>query len=79
LVLGWYIVGIRLVSLRHGIGRGYYGIYDYFKRGILPLSYTVDRLMPQFQNKYLLLGFDRNSNLLEIMYNIKMGAFSRQK
>jgi hypothetical protein len=34
----------------------------------LPL---VDRLMPKFQNKYLLIGFDRNSNLLEIMYNIR--------
>jgi hypothetical protein len=34
----------------------------------LPL---VDRLMPKYQNKYLLIGFDRNSNLLEIMYNIR--------
>jgi hypothetical protein len=34
----------------------------------LPL---VDCLMPKFQNKYLLIGFDRNSNLLEIMYNIR--------
>jgi len=34
----------------------------------LPL---VDRLMPQYKNKYLLIGFDRNSNLLEIMYNIR--------
>jgi hypothetical protein len=32
----------------------------------------VDRLMPQFQNKYLLIGFDRNGNLLEIMYNIRV-------
>jgi len=35
----------------------------------LPL---VDRLMPRFQNKYLLIGFDRNGNLLEIMYNIRI-------
>ena len=35
----------------------------------LPL---VDRLMPKYQNKYLLIGFDRNGNLLEIMYNIRM-------
>jgi hypothetical protein len=34
----------------------------------LPL---VDRLMPKYQNKYLLIGFDQNSNLLEIMYNIR--------
>jgi hypothetical protein len=34
----------------------------------LPL---VDRLMPMYQNKYLLIGFDKNSNLLEIMYNIR--------
>jgi len=34
----------------------------------LPL---VDRLMPKYQNKYLLIGFDQNGNLLEIMYNIR--------
>ena len=34
----------------------------------LPL---VDRLMPKYNNKYLLIGFDRNGNLLEIMYNIR--------
>ncbi|MDR3172539.1 MAG: hypothetical protein LBU17_13125 [Treponema sp.] len=32
---------------------------------------VVDRLMPKFQNKYLLIGFDCNGNLLEIMYNIR--------
>ena len=31
----------------------------------------VDRLLPQYQNKYLLIGFDRNGNLLEIMYNVR--------
>ncbi|MCL2269934.1 MAG: hypothetical protein FWC24_01190 [Treponema sp.] len=31
----------------------------------------VDRLMPEYNNKYLLIGFDRNGNLLEIMYNIR--------
>jgi hypothetical protein len=36
------------------------------------LSYPlIDRLMPQFQNKYLLIGFGSNANLLEIMYNIR--------
>jgi len=34
----------------------------------LPLA---DRLMPKYQNKYLLIGFDCNGNLLEIMYNIR--------
>jgi len=34
----------------------------------LPL---VDRLMPKYRNKYLLLGFAQNGNLLEIMYNIR--------
>jgi len=34
----------------------------------LPLA---DRLMPKHQNKYLLIGFDCNGNLLEIMYNIR--------
>jgi hypothetical protein len=34
----------------------------------LPL---VDRLLPEYRNKYLLIGFDRNGNLLEIMYNIR--------
>jgi len=34
----------------------------------LPLA---DRLMPNYQNKYLLIGFDCNGNLLEIMYNIR--------
>jgi hypothetical protein len=30
-----------------------------------------DGLLPQFSNKYLLIGFDLNVNLLEIMYNIR--------
>jgi len=34
----------------------------------LPLA---DRLMLNYQNKYLLIGFDCNGNLLEIMYNIR--------
>ena len=41
---------------------------DIFQALAFPL---VDRLMPKYQNKYLLIGFDRNSNLLEIMYNIR--------
>jgi hypothetical protein len=42
---------------------------DILRALALPL---VDRLMPEYKNKYLLIGFDRNSNLLEIMYNIRM-------
>jgi hypothetical protein len=29
-----------------------------------------DSLLPKYFNKYLLIGFDMNGNLLEIMYNI---------
>ena len=38
----------------------------YSKRG-----FPFDGLLPKYANKYLLIGFDRNSNLLEIMYNIR--------
>ena len=41
---------------------------DIYQALSLPL---VDRLMPKYHNKYLLIGFDRNGNLLEIMYNIR--------
>jgi hypothetical protein len=57
------IVQINGSALRHGIAEE-----DILSALALPL---VDRLMTQYRNKYLLLGFDRNSNLLEIMYNIK--------
>jgi hypothetical protein len=58
------VVQINESALRHGIAEE-----DFLRAMALPL---IDRLMPQFENKYLLLGFDRNSNLLEIMYNIKI-------
>ena len=57
------VVQINESALRHGILAE-----DIFRALAFPL---VDRLLPQYQNKYLLLGFDRNSNLLEIMYNIR--------
>jgi hypothetical protein len=57
------IVQINESAFRHGIAEE-----DILRALAFPL---VDRLIPQYQNKYLLLGFDRNSNLLEIMYNIK--------
>jgi hypothetical protein len=58
------VVQINESALRHGIAEE-----DIFHALTLPL---IDCLMPQYQNKYLLLGFDRSSNLLEIMYNIKV-------
>jgi hypothetical protein len=57
------VVQINQSAFRHGIAEK-----DILRALELPL---FDRLMPQYQNKYMLLGFDRNSNLLEIMYNIK--------
>ena len=30
----------------------------------------VDRLMENYANKYLVIGFDLKGNLLEIMYNL---------
>jgi hypothetical protein len=32
---------------------------------------VFDGLLPQYANKFLLIGFDRNSNLIEVMYNIR--------
>ena len=57
------VVQINDSALRHNVAEE-----DIFRALAFPL---VDRLMPKYRNKYLLLGFDRNSNLLEIMYNIK--------
>jgi hypothetical protein len=57
------VVQINESAFRHGIAKE-----DILHALTFPL---VDRLMPQYQNKYLLLGFDRNSILLEIMYNIR--------
>jgi len=30
----------------------------------------IDELMEGFDNKYLLIGFDMNGNLIEVMYNL---------
>jgi hypothetical protein len=30
----------------------------------------VDELLEGFENKYLLIGFDMNRNLVEVMYNL---------
>jgi hypothetical protein len=58
------IVQINKSALRHSIVEE-----DIMCALTLPL---VDRLMPEYRNKYLILGFDRNGNLLEIMYNIRV-------
>jgi hypothetical protein len=57
------VVQINESAFRHGVVEE-----DILRALSFPL---VDRLMPQYRNKYLLIGFDRNSNLLEIMYNIR--------
>jgi hypothetical protein len=57
------VVQINESAFRHGVAEE-----DILQALALPL---VDRLMPQYRNKYLLIGFDRNSNLVEIMYNIR--------
>jgi hypothetical protein len=57
------IIQINRSALRHGITEE-----DIYRA----LSTVVfDGLLPQYANKFLLLGFDRNGNLLEIMYNIR--------
>ena len=32
---------------------------------------VFDELLPRYANKFLFTGFDRNSNLIEILYNIR--------
>jgi len=56
-------ITINESALKHRISRE-----DILKAMALPL---VDRLMPEYLNKYLLLGFAGNGQLLEIMYNIR--------
>jgi hypothetical protein len=34
------------------------------------ISALVDELIEGFDNKYLILGFDLNGNLIEVMYNL---------
>jgi hypothetical protein len=57
------VVHINESALRHDVAEE-----DILRALGLPL---VDRLMPKYENKYLLIGFDRNGSLLEIMYNIR--------
>ncbi|GHV82644.1 hypothetical protein AGMMS49991_12020 [Spirochaetia bacterium] len=52
------IVQINESALRHGIAE------EDIHRALSMVVF--DGLLPQYANKYLLPGFDRNSNLLEI-------------
>jgi hypothetical protein len=57
------IIHINESAFRHGVSEE--DIY-------FALSTVVfDGLLPRYVNKFLLIGFDRNSNLIEIMYNIR--------
>jgi hypothetical protein len=57
------IVHINASALSHDIAEE--DIYSALTRVVF------DGLMPKYTNKYLLIGFDRNCNLVEIMYNIR--------
>ncbi|MDR3324594.1 MAG: hypothetical protein LBS82_01210 [Spirochaetaceae bacterium] len=57
------VVQINESALRHGVTR------EDIHRALETVVF--DGLLSKYANKFLLLGFDRNGNLLEIMYNIK--------
>jgi hypothetical protein len=57
------VVQINESALRHGVAE------EDIHRALSTVVF--DGLLPQYANKFLLLGFDRNSNLLEIMYNMR--------
>jgi hypothetical protein len=57
------VVQINESALRHGVTKE--DIY----RAIATVVF--DGLLPKYANKFLLIGFDQNSNLFEIMYNIR--------
>jgi hypothetical protein len=61
-ILKCMLIKIDEAALKHGV----------VKEDIHCALATVlfDSLLPKFFNKYLLIGFGRNGNLLEIMYNI---------
>jgi hypothetical protein len=57
------VVQINESALRHGVTE------EDIHRALSTVIF--DGLLPRYSNKFLLLGFGQNSNLLEIMYNIK--------
>jgi len=57
------VVQINESAFRHGVSE------DDIYRALATVVF--DGLLPKYTNKYLLIGFDHNSNLIEIMYNIR--------
>jgi hypothetical protein len=57
------VVQINESALRHGVARG--DIHHAMA------TVVFDGLLPGYANKFLLIGFDRSGNLIEIMYNIR--------
>jgi hypothetical protein len=57
------IVHINESAFRHGVTE------EDIHRALATVIF--DGLLPKYANKFLLIGFDRNSNLIEIMYNIR--------
>ena len=57
------VVQINESAFRHGVTA------EDIHRAIATVIF--DGLLPKYANKFLLIGFDRNSNLIEIMYNIR--------
>ena len=57
------VVQINQSALRHGMSEA--DIHRALE------TVVFDGLLPRYANKFLLIGFDRNSNLIEIMYNIR--------
>ena len=63
------IVQINESAFRHGITK------EDIHRALATVIF--DGLLPKYANKFLLIGFDLNSNLIEIMYNIgKNGTYN---
>ena len=57
------VVQINGSAFRHGVSE------EDIHRALATVVF--DGLLKKYTNKYLLIGFDKNSNLLEIMYNIR--------
>ena len=63
------VVHINDSAFRHGIAK------EDIHRALATVVF--DGLLPKYANKFLLIGFDQNSNLIEIMYNInKDGSYN---
>ena len=57
------IIHINESAFRHGITE------EDIHRALATVVF--DGLLPKYANKFLLIGFDQNSNLIEVMYNIR--------